>query len=282
VEKHVPFIVLLAIVVYTHVIYLTDPMSISSSLFDSDCAFIHDQQDEGRVLQQAERDIDAVAGLPEDAAAGRSMSEQAYVDSGNQKKILYLLCIGMTTANDNGNAPLFSFDEEPWLSLPKTDFRPRNNDFIREVLRRASALKVDPMPRPSNWTRVQNIEWLERYPIACEEDVTFLNSEVLRVREKSLRKNQEILEQQQNAVIGGGNIGRGGNWRGCVPYLRVILCLTQDAVKRLFLTRAHALTRAELDARNSDSRYVMPMSICAMLFNVNDALTRYFIFFHCL
>ena len=106
-EKHVPFIVLLAIVVYTHVIYLTDPMSLLSSLFDSDRAFIHDQQDEGRVLQQVEQDIDAVAGLPEDAAAGRSMSEQAYVDSGNQKKILYLLCIGMTTANDNGNAPLF-------------------------------------------------------------------------------------------------------------------------------------------------------------------------------
>jgi hypothetical protein len=266
VEKYVPFIVLLAIV-FTHVIYLTDPMS-SSSLLDSDRASVHDQQDEGRVLQREEQDIDAVAVPPEDAAAGRSMSERAYIDSGNQKKMLYLLCIGMTTANDNGSAPLFSFDEEPWLSLPKTAFRPRNNDFVREVLRRATALKVDPMPRPSNWTRVQNIEWLERNPITCEEDVTFLTSEVLRVREKLLRKNQEILEQQQNAIIGGGSIGRGGNWRGCVPYLRVILCLTQDAVKRLFLTRAHALTRAELDARNSDSRYVMPiMSIlqcCSM------------------
>ena len=72
-EKYVPFIVLLAIV-YTHVIYLTDPMS-SSSLLDSDHAFVHDQQDEGRVLQQAEQDIDAVAVPPEDAAAGRSMSE---------------------------------------------------------------------------------------------------------------------------------------------------------------------------------------------------------------
>lgn len=78
---------------------------------------------------------------------------------------------------------------------------PRNNDFVREVLRRATALKVDPMPRPSNWTRVQNIEWLERNPITCEEDVTFLTSEVLRVREKLLRKNQEILEQQQNAIL---------------------------------------------------------------------------------
>jgi hypothetical protein len=90
-----------------------------------------------------------------------------------------------------------------------------------------------------------------------------LTSEALRLSEKLLRRNQDILEQKQNVVIGGGSIaGRGGKWRGCVPNLRIILCLTQDAVKRLFLTRAHnSLTRAELDARNSDSRYAMPISI---------------------
>ena len=133
--------------------------------------------------------------------------------------MLYLLCIGMMTANSNCSAPLSSFDEEPWLSLPKTAFRLRNNDFVRKVLRRATVHKVDPMPRPLNWTRVQHIEWLERNPMTCEEDVTFLTSEVLRIlREKLLRKNQEMLKQQQNAVIGGGGIaGRGGNWRGCVP-----------------------------------------------------------------
>lgn len=63
------------------------------------------------------------------------------------------------------------------------------------------------MSRPSNWTSVQNIEWLERNPITCEEDVSFLTSEVVRVRDKLLRKERELLEQQQhqqNLVFGGG------------------------------------------------------------------------------
>ena len=59
-------------------------LSLSSN--DSDnCAFIdNQQQDEGRVLQQAEvHNNDAVPVLvPEDAAAGQCMSKHAYIDSG--------------------------------------------------------------------------------------------------------------------------------------------------------------------------------------------------------
>ena len=33
-----------------------------------------------------------------------------------------------------------------------------------------------------------------------------------------------------------GGAGGGRNWRGAVSYLRVIMCLTQDHVKCLFLT----------------------------------------------
>jgi hypothetical protein len=46
---------------------------------------------------------------------GMCLSQEVYVDSGNIKKVLHLLCIGLT-ADNNNNAPLFSFDWEPEFS----------------------------------------------------------------------------------------------------------------------------------------------------------------------
>jgi hypothetical protein len=102
----------------------------------------------------------------EDEAGSTSelcLSNQLYIDSGNDKKVLYLLCIGLT--DNSGTAPLFSFEQEPWSRLPKPSLRPRNIDYVKEISRRASLYDVNPPPRPSNWTRVQINEWLERNPI---------------------------------------------------------------------------------------------------------------------
>ena len=189
------------------------------------------------------------AGVPEDV--GFCRSKQIYVDSGNDKKVLFMLSIGLRF-NDQ---PLFSVDDEPWSTLPKTVLRPRNNDFVNEVLRRAKDMNMNPLPRPSNWNRLQTMEWLERNPFTTDADVEFLTNEVLRLRDVLLRRAREQEEQQQ------ANTGRGGrgHWRGCVPYLRIIMCLTRDDVKCLFLTRANTMSRAELDARNSDTRYVTNM-----------------------
>jgi hypothetical protein len=98
------------------------------------------------------------------------------------EKILYLLCIGTTTPLSD-YAPLFSLDKEPWLTLPKSTFHPKNNDFVREIVRRAKVFKLDWLPRPTNWNRVQIIEWLEQYPITCGDDIRFLMGEVLRERD---------------------------------------------------------------------------------------------------
>jgi hypothetical protein len=91
------------------------------------------------------------------------------------------------------------------------------------------------------------MERLERNLFTTAADVEFLTSAVLRLRDVLLRRAREQDEQQQ------ANTGR-GHWRGCVPYLRIIMCLTRDDVKCLFLTRANTRSRAELDARNSDTR----------------------------
>lgn len=55
-----------------------------------------------------------------------------------------------------------------------------------------------------------------------------------------------------NNHVGGVGVRK---WRGLVPYLCMILCLTQDSVKCLYLTRADARLRQEMEARNSETRY---------------------------
>lgn len=63
----------------------------------------------------------------------------------------------------------------------------------------------------------------------------------------------------------------GGPWRGRLPYLRLMLCLTEDdAIKAAFLRRADARTRLELDARNSDVRPPTVFELIANKWNDKD------------
>lgn len=200
--------------------------------------------------------------LNDEAIAGQAndnytccISEKVYVDSGNEKKVLYLLCVGLMYRNNNEDIrPLFSFEEEPWSLLPKNSHvRPKNTEYIREITRRARLFNIVPESRPSNWTRVQILEWLEHNPIRNNEDIEFLTNEVLRLQDLLIRAQRQQGASGTTTAGSGGRQG-GRNWRGNVPYLRVIMCFTQDNVKSLFLARANTRSRQELDARNSDIR----------------------------
>ena len=195
------------------------------------------------------------------AQGGMCLSQEVYVDSGNSKKVLYLLSIGLTADdNNNNNAPLFSFDREPWSALGKTSVvRPRNTDYVNEIVRRANLFNIVPLPCPSNWTRVRTLEWLDKNPVRDDVDIAFLRSEVVRfcnVLERARNDHSGVsvgVGGNSNGSVGGSGARR-GNWRGVVPYLRVIMCLTLDNVKSLFLTRADGMSRQQLDARNSENR----------------------------
>ena len=171
--------------------------------------------------------------------------------SGNQKKVLFLFCLGLCLS-DTDDAPFFSFESEPWSLLPKTEMRPVNADYAKEVVRRSRVLQIRPTPRPLNWPKSQKIEWLQANPLQDYIDIFFLRGEVLRLKETLERSLTE--EQHQRELLGLGGVSRGGNWRGYVPYLRVIMCLTQDNIKLAFLRRADTQSRQELDARNPENR----------------------------
>jgi hypothetical protein len=195
----------------------------------------------------------AAATLP----AGASVDEEdacrkASEESGNEKKVLYLMCIGL----QRNGTPLFSFETAPWSLLPKTSLRPKNTEYCKEIARRAQLFKISPAPRPSNWTRQQTIEWLLQNPVRNNRDIDFLTNEVARVRDVLVRAQQQRETSRELEEISGvppSNIG-GRSWRGNIPNLRVIMRLTQDRVKSLFLTRADILTQKELDARHNESR----------------------------
>ena len=170
------------------------------------------------------------------AAGGENfcVSEQVYVDSGNEKKVLYLLCIGLTI----NEQPLFSLDSEPWSILPKTSFvRPKNTDYVREITRRARLFNIAQIPRPSNWTRGRTLEWLQQNPVRELADIDFLTNEVTRVQEVLRRAAQQQVPQQGESSTTTTS-GGGRNWRGSVPYLRLIMCLTQDHVKCLLFCQS--------------------------------------------
>jgi hypothetical protein len=84
-------------------------------------------------------------------------------------------------------------------------------------------------------------------------DILFLRGEVLQLKAILERLLADKQQQQELLGLGGIGVGTGGHWRGIVPYLRVIMCLTQDDIKLAFLMRVDARSQQELDAQNSEN-----------------------------
>jgi hypothetical protein len=76
----------------------------------------------------------------------------------------------------------------------------------------------------------------------------------------------EALAAPQGTVLS----KKPGAWRGSVPYLRLILCLTEDDVKKEFLVRDRAMSRTELDGRHSDVRQPSVYELMADMWNNPD------------
>jgi hypothetical protein len=103
----------------------------------------------------------------------------------------------------------------------------------------------------------QTIEWLQQNPVRDNVDIDFLTKELARVHIVLIRAQPQQETSELSVAITSippSNIGGGQSWRGNVPYLWVRMCLTQDRVKSLFLTRANIPTRQELDATRNKSR----------------------------
>jgi hypothetical protein len=93
------------------------------------------------------------------------------------------------------------------------------------------------------------------HPIEGDGDVEFLHNEIARF--KGTVTAATACQQEATS----------GQWRGSIPYLRLILCLTQDNIKHAFLRRGAPLSRQQFDARNSDQREQTVYEMIADLWN---------------
>lgn len=114
---------------------------------------------------------------------------------------------------------------------------------------------------------------VNRNPISEPADIAFLTKEVQQVREVLL--SAQLAEEGNNpphseAATNASVSSRGRSWRGPIPYLRIIMCLTSDNEKSLFLNRANAQTRHEIDARNSKNRYVRWLMLITLFILVGN------------
>ena len=123
--------------------------------------------------------------------------------------------------------------------------RPQNHEFLQEVYRWARLYDIQPRPRPTNWKRPRIIEWLHNNPVREGSCKAFLFAEIEKLR--------NILQRLQEQAVESAPTGS-SKWRGSIPYLRIIMCLTDDQVKHLFINRANTRTRQEVDERNNENR----------------------------
>jgi len=172
---------------------------------------------------------------------GVSASESYYIETGNSKKTLVLLAVGLKSESGD---PLINLDASPWNKRGiKTTVKPSRSQYQSEVDRRAKLIRVDRTPRTNGWSIPNCVKWLEKYPIAEEADVTFIRTETKRFVDLTVAQANEEEEIQE-----------GRAWRGNIPHLRLIHCLIQDDIKRKYLRRADSLNHSQLDGRNSEVR----------------------------
>jgi hypothetical protein len=183
----------------------------------------------------------------EDAGAAK----EHYINSGNNKKILAVLAVGLQKEN---GAPLFDFDSPPWNSQKKGELKPARSDLQSEIERRAKEKQLSPSPRPKNWNIEQCHKWLCSNPIDEEKDVKFIKLGVARLEAL-------LLSPQDDTQTSGSQ------WRGHLPYYRLLLVFTDDEIRRAYLNRANVLSREQIDARKSDVRSPTAFELMAEKWN---------------
>lgn len=162
-----------------------------------------------------------------------------YMESNQDKRVLLAMAIGLTTPS--GEA-LVNIDQPPWSNIKKRrEVIPNQKNLLAEMKRRLTVL-CKAGPRPANWTVAKITEWLIANPVKASADTKFITEEI--------NKFRDVIEAAEQSTVSATE----KHWRGQVPYLRLIMTLTEDDIKQKFILHGTKKTRTELDARNSEVR----------------------------
>ncbi|GAX26549.1 hypothetical protein FisN_21Lu062, partial [Fistulifera solaris] len=165
--------------------------------------------------------------------------QSIFEENGGKLEFLWVFSIGICVEGQ----PLLSLDTDPLktlcLQLGKRNITPNTAMLRNEVVRRAKILGKP--EKPNHWSKTKATKWLEENPVTKTEDVAFL---VLQV--DKLKRLECGQDADQNEAL------KGKQWRDRLPFLRLMHCLLDNEVKRLYLERYRHLSRPELDGKDSD------------------------------
>jgi hypothetical protein len=162
-------------------------------------------------------------------------AETTYIESNNDKRVLFAMCVGIV--NQTGDA-LVNLELPPWSTIKKRRKVVPNQKTLYMEMKRCLG-DCNEGPRAANWPMAKITDWLMKNPITLDVDQQFLRQEINKFRTVIAAAEQSTSEK---------------NWRGAVPYLRIIMLLTEDDIKEEFIKHGMNKTRLELDARNSEIR----------------------------
>jgi hypothetical protein len=172
-----------------------------------------------------------------------SAAEEHYNVNGYGVKAVVAMSIGLL--NDDNSGPLVDVANPPWSTLAKKEVKLSVLDLRAEIARRSPA---DATPRCGNWRVPRCQKWLQDNPITQTGDVAFIRKVVQSTIEECNKAMEEVA-----VVVPAAAAPTTAQWRGNLPYLRLIMCLVgDDTIRHAYLHRGDAMSRTELDARNSD------------------------------
>jgi hypothetical protein len=182
----------------------------------------------------------------EDDDGKLTAAEKYYNENGYGVKKIVAMAIGLL--NEAKDGPLIDVTKPPWTTLAKKEVKMTVADLRMEIARRAPA---DDIPRSANWNVNRLTKWLNDNPVSSVDDVLFIR----KVVQSTIDECSQALAEGLAPTVASATTDTTalGQWRGNTPYLRLIMCLVvDDRIRNAYLHRGDAMSRTELDSRNSD------------------------------
>ena len=185
-----------------------------------------------------------------------SECESLYTDSGNCKKTLLVMCLGLTSPDERA---LGDPTSPPYSTAVQKSLFGYSSDLVKQEVRRRA--EADGRTVKCNyWSKKKCIEHLVRVPITNPADKTFLIATERALYEALIAEASEREQVRRDNA----------NWTTNEPYLRLYMCFCRDEARAALLAKDDSLDRPALDARNNDARPLNFYDTVAELFNDPD------------
>jgi hypothetical protein len=177
--------------------------------------------------------------------------ETLYIATGNSQPVLLAMVQGIVCRPGDPYSGVYVFDVETddllkaFPQAQKKLYYPIVNHLKDEAARRAKVFNIKPLKKSAN--KPELMQWLKDHPVSNSLDENFLRFEA----GKTYRMIQRLAEEAQALEL----VRQASrSWTDHFPWMRFYHCIADDDVIVSLVRNMNVLTRAELDARNSEEK----------------------------